>query len=43
MGLNHFGQRHYKAKHFTTVRGLIGAVVAGVSDWIIRARRRLRR
>jgi hypothetical protein len=43
MPLNHFKARHFGAKHFTTLGGLIGDLVAGVSDWLIRARRRLRR
>lgn len=43
MPLNHFKAKHFKAKHFTTIGGLIDAIVTGVSEWLIRARRRLRR
>lgn len=43
MALNHFKARHFAAKHYTTLGALLGDVVAVVTDWLLRARRRLRR
>jgi hypothetical protein len=43
MALNHFKAKHFKAKHYTTLGSLLGEVVAVVTEWLLRARRRLRR
>jgi hypothetical protein len=43
MALNHFRAKHFGAKHLSTIGSLLGDIVAGISDWLIRARRRLRR
>ena len=42
MGLNHFRARHFRAKHFRAIRGIYGAIVAAVTEYIIKFRRRRR-
>jgi len=42
MGLNHFRARHFGAKHFRTIRGIFGAIVQAVTEYIIKFRRRRR-
>lgn len=42
MALNHFRAKHFGAKHFITLGRLI-VLLGAAADWLLRARRRLRR